>query len=222
MNEWMKFNITYKTSPKQIQRANSFLLSSLSLLNWFAQYGHAKIQQQMNRESNMATNSQTIQCHEHTSCLSVCHVRGQREIPESSIKLRHGHLRHNSTHTLHHHPGTKRSSIGHSSSHIGWAHEQKHWHYTSWTNCLVFQAQTMLSSEALKEGVHHYSADNVSGFVMVWSVACVHVPATDTATHCLADSLVGLQRIPHCCTSFWEGRTCIHWGLIIGSLGLVI
>ena len=42
MNEWMKFNITYKTSPEQIQRANSFLPSSLSLLNWFAQYGHAK------------------------------------------------------------------------------------------------------------------------------------------------------------------------------------
>ena len=41
------------------------------------------MQQQTNRESNMHTDSQTIQCHEHTSCLSGCHISGQREIPES-------------------------------------------------------------------------------------------------------------------------------------------
>ena len=114
MNGWMKFNIKkHETSPKQIQRANSILPSSLSLLNWFAQYGHTEYNSKQT-EKTTCNNSQTIQCHEHTSCLSGCHVRGQREILESSIKLRHGPLRHNSTHTLHHHPGTERSSIGHS------------------------------------------------------------------------------------------------------------
>ena len=42
-----------------------------------------------------------------TQVVSGCHVRGETEIPESSSKLRHGHLRLDSIHTLRHHPETK-------------------------------------------------------------------------------------------------------------------
>ena len=42
-----------------------------------------------------------------TQVVSGAVTSGGMEIPESSSKLRHGHLRHNSIHTLRHHPGTE-------------------------------------------------------------------------------------------------------------------
>ena len=65
--------------------------------------------------SNMH-NSQTIQHHEHTSCLRLSR-QGETEIPESSSKLRHAWAPQTFIHTLRHHPGTEAiiSSIGHSS-----------------------------------------------------------------------------------------------------------
>lgn len=41
-------------------------------------------------------------------------------------------------------------------------------------NTVIFWAQTMFFSKALKEGVHHWSADKVSSCAAVWSVASVH------------------------------------------------
>ena len=58
-------------------------------------------------------------------------MSGGTEIPESSSKLRHGHLRHDSIHTLRHHPGTESKfhwPLFLISSHIGRGlpHKQKH------------------------------------------------------------------------------------------------
>lgn len=79
----------------------------------------------------------------------------------------------------------------------------------------------------MKEGVHHWLADKVSGFAMACVAARVHnaslkAPLTDIATQCLVDRQVGCpQRIPHRYTPLWgTGLQPLgasnHRGLVVG------
>lgn len=81
---------------------------------------------------------------------------GGWEIPESSSKLRHGHLRHDGIHTLKHHLELKQVTLPDQFTHReGLQTWTKCSHFTSW-------------------GVHHWSADKVSSCAVVWAVASVH------------------------------------------------
>ena len=140
-----------------------------------------------------------------TQVLLGCHVRGETEIPESSSNLRHGHLRLDGIHTLHHHPGTEAiSSIGHSliSSHIG-----RGCH----TNKTTDTAQVRWIARSSKHNALVRSSER--GSIINQQMRCqplrmryttlgsLTAPVTDIATHCLADRLVGRpQRIPNRCT----------------------
>ena len=140
-----------------------------------------------------------------TQVVSGCHVRGETEIPESSSKLRHGHLRLDSIHTLRHHPETK--TMFHwplflISLHIGrGCHTNKTTDTTplhKLDELLIFQAQCS-RQKLWKRGNQQTRCQPLR--MSCTTLGSLTAPVTDIATHCSADRPVGRpQRIPHRCT----------------------
>ena len=143
----------------------------------------------------------------NTQVASGCHVKGETEIPESSSKLRHGHLRLDSIHTLRHHPETK--TMFHwplflisLAIHIGrGCHTNKTTDTTpvhKLDELLIFQTQCS-RQKLWKRGNQQTRCQPLR--MSCTTLGSLTAPVTDIATHCSADRPVGRpQRIPHRCT----------------------